>query len=221
MSSVHGQHVTSYSNENVKSFTTNDKSLNFLSKDIGKYFPKIYYFDIDNPNLQVLSKYDLQFFENTRVLILKRSKIEVIDSDLFDFTPKIHTLVLSNNLIKSVGHGAFDKMPNLSTLKFENNPCYSTIASNDRSAVLKNIPIINNNCNDQQAYHNIIIQNKISSVVQEAEIKNLKDEISIKDEKITALELSVEAEKKKNQCDDLIKKVEGLASTKDEKIMLK
>lgn len=121
---VTGNHQNRKNNTDVKFFESRGKILNYLPKNLDKFFKNIEAMYIWSSNLKEITNSDLKPFLNLKFLYLWDNDIQILKSDLFKNNPKIKLLYLSKNKIKKVEKGIFDNLLQLEELDFENNDCY-------------------------------------------------------------------------------------------------
>lgn len=95
----------------------------------------------------------IPFGSQLKTFHFRYNNLEVIEDDFFSENPNLEVIWLDGNKIKHVGNRVFETLPKLKTLIMSSNPCSQNDAYN-RPDVLKVIKIIQNSCNDLQAYKN-------------------------------------------------------------------
>jgi hypothetical protein len=124
ISEVRGQHLSGKGIDDVKSFISYTKTLNFFPQNLTKFFKNIDTVWIQASKLQEISKKDLkQFGRNLRNLWLDWNEIEVIEGNLFEFNPNLEHISLYKNKMVHIGSGAFDRLEKLRELNLKGNPC--------------------------------------------------------------------------------------------------
>lgn len=124
---IRGEHKIGKTDDDVKGIYSPNGRINFIPKDLIKFFKNIEHVWIGGTNIEVVTKEDF----------LKIGK-------------NLKTIVLSSNKIKHIETGAFEGMENLTMLDLTENPCTSNehIAREDHSKVLELIQSVEEKCKD-------------------------------------------------------------------------
>lgn len=125
---VEGNHAEGKTNGDVKAFGARDITIKYFPKDLQKFFPQVAIIDIENSELQEITREDVApFGSKLTTLFLAENEIENIEADTFTENTNLVSVSLNRNHIKYVGTGVFSKLSNLAVLQFEDNICFSLI----------------------------------------------------------------------------------------------
>jgi hypothetical protein len=133
---VSGIHANGKTNDDVKGIRIDNQALDFIPRDVNKYFKNIRGLHMDNTKLNFISKFDLRQFPELIYLTVTNNLIEFLEGDLFSYTTKIDFVVLDYNKITSVGANLFSGLKDLRTLRFHRNTCTSVATYNNPTEVL-------------------------------------------------------------------------------------
>lgn len=138
-----GEHKEGKINDDVKGIYSPNGRINFIPKDLTKFFTNIEHVWIGGADIEVITKEDFK----------KLGK-------------NLKTLVLSSNKIKHIENGAFDGMENLIWLELIENPCTSKqdFVRGDRSKVLDLIRSVESKCKDP---HLLTTTPKTSGIIRD------------------------------------------------------
>jgi Leucine-rich repeat (LRR) protein len=153
ITAVKTKHANGKTDDDVKGIYSPHGKINFIPKDLTKFFKNIEYIWIGGTDIKIIRKDDLK-----------------------EFWPNLKILVLSSNKIKHIETGAFDGMENLVRLELNNNPCTSNqdVARN-RSKVLDLIRNVEVKCKSLE----ISTTTKTPKVSSTTTVNPMKTEISL------------------------------------------
>jgi Leucine rich repeat len=134
---VSGNHASGKTNDDVKAIQIMNQALDFIPRDVNKYFKNIQGLSMWNAKLKVISKFDLQQFPELRSFYINGNPIEAVEGDLFSYTKKLRLVALENNKITSVGANLFSDLKDLRALFFQYNSCLSEYVSDNPTAALE------------------------------------------------------------------------------------
>lgn len=124
-----GQHQEGKTNLDVKGLSAAGKILNFIPKDIDKFFHNIIALTYSNANLTDIHEEDFKPFPNLRVLYISSNKIEVLEENLFRSNPSLGEISLSSNKIRHISVNTFSILKPLTYLYLTNNVCIDSLAT--------------------------------------------------------------------------------------------
>lgn len=142
---ISGSHLRGRTNEDVKSFNSGFKNVNFFPLGITKIFPNLESFDFQNSNLLEIRSSDLeQFGGNLKQIWLSGNKIEFLEENLFKFNLNLEVIDLHTNKIAYIDDGTFAGFSKLKALNLNSNPCI-----NRSEGVSDSILIAERECKDK------------------------------------------------------------------------
>jgi Leucine-rich repeat (LRR) protein len=134
---VSGNHASGKTNDDVKAIYIVNQPLDFIPRDVNKYFKNIQGLLMRETKVKFISKFDLQQFPELRSFYINGNPIEAVDGDLFSFTKKLSYVDLGSNKITSVGANLFSDLKDLRALYFYGNSCLSGYAHDNPTAALE------------------------------------------------------------------------------------
>lgn len=147
--SISGNHQPGMSNEDVRFFRTNGKTVNFMPRNLESFFPQLEVIQIMNSKLGIVTMDDFKpFGANLKKVWFNGNLISIVDADLFKHNPNLEFIAFFHTKVKHVENGAFDHLKKLTTLHFEANLCHNANAVNNRAGVLGLIEKIQEKCKD-------------------------------------------------------------------------
>lgn len=130
LTEVQGNHVEQLSDSDVQALIVyNEKTLNRLPQDIGKFFPKIQALLWTHGNITSLVAEDIEQMNKLVILVLSHNKIVTLSGDLFKNMPELLLIEFNNNLIEYVDKDLLHNGKNLDSADFRENPCIDTQAT--------------------------------------------------------------------------------------------
>lgn len=127
---VNGNHSSQQTNADVQALIVyNEKSLNRLPQNIGKFFPKIQALVWTHGNITSLVAEDLEQMNKLVILVLSHNKIVTLSGDLFKNMPELLLIEFNNNLIEHVDKDLLLNGKNLDSADFKENPCIDAAAT--------------------------------------------------------------------------------------------
>jgi Leucine-rich repeat (LRR) protein len=133
----------------VTVFRAYGQTMNYLPRDIEKFFPNIEAMLVQSCKLKEIKKQNLEAFPQLKNLYLASNDIEKLDDDLFVSNEKLLKIDLENNKIKFIGEETFKPLKNLNTLWLHNNQCISKEAVNDVNKFKELINEVKSLCRDE------------------------------------------------------------------------
>jgi Leucine rich repeat len=133
---VSGSHASGKTNDDVKAIRIEHQALDFIPRDVNKYFKNIQGLFMLYTKVKFISKFDLQQFPELRFFYINNNLIEFLDDDLFAYTTNLRLVALDSNKITSVGANLFSGLKDLRTLWFLSNPCLSEYVYDNPTAAL-------------------------------------------------------------------------------------
>lgn len=130
ISSVSGTHKSGHSNDNVDTFHSEGKIIQYFPQGIDKIFKHIKAIAIESANLKELHQSDLKPFTKLEFLSLWGNDIEVLEEGLFAFNPQIKLIELDSNKISHIHPDVFDHLTVLTDLRLTTNKCINKSAYN-------------------------------------------------------------------------------------------
>ncbi|KAG5676525.1 hypothetical protein PVAND_006353 [Polypedilum vanderplanki] len=126
---VTGQHYENNTNDDVKGIVSRRvRKLNYIPRNIEKFFKNIIAMDLSFSNIQAISQDDFKSFPNLEVLNLLENHITEILEDTFKYNLKLEIIILMDNDIYYIGSTTFNHLENLEILELTDNICISTYA---------------------------------------------------------------------------------------------
>jgi hypothetical protein len=188
--SVTGYHQGIKDNDQVIGFHSNKKNVQFIPKNLDKFFKNIKNIDIVYGRVKEIHQSDLKPFPKLVYCGFMDNDIEVIENDLFDFNPDLELVSFWNNQILIIGSAVFDKIPKLKWLYLDSNRCINMRSEGVPSLTKYIIRQAKYKCKDPETSSN----NKNYDVdfenleMVQAEINGLKENISSINKNIARLE---------------------------------
>lgn len=109
--------------ENVKKLSFTDNNIiNYMPKDISKYFPKIETLIIQHASLLEIYSKDLNGLIELKIIYLSYNKLQILPSDLFIHNKKLTSIDLKNNRLRVINGNVFDNLKYLVELEISGNP---------------------------------------------------------------------------------------------------
>lgn len=117
-----GQHQGLENNEDVIGFSIRKSpNLKMFPREVGKIFPNLKYFEIDNSSITTLTREDLLNFGHLQGLWMPKNHIVSLDSDLFVNVQGLRFLSFRQNKLKYVGANILTPLLNLQSANFCEN----------------------------------------------------------------------------------------------------
>lgn len=123
VTSITGQHQAGKTNADVKGLQITRKNLNFIPRDIDKFFPNIIALTFVAANLTEIHEEDFKPFPNLRVLWVWMNKIEVLEENLFRYNPLLGEISFSQNKLRHISVNTFSILKPLTYLYLMENSC--------------------------------------------------------------------------------------------------
>lgn len=124
-------------------------ALEFLPRDIQKFFPNLEKISISNTGLKIITSDNLRNFTKLKSLILRNNKLNELDYELLKFNPNIEEIDLSGNDLKYLGKNILKPLESLKKFDISNNICANETANNP-SEIRKLKIKLNENCRHPQ-----------------------------------------------------------------------
>lgn len=125
---VTGDHLSQYTNEDVRSLLITDQDLPFFPEGITAAFVNLKILSYDKANLLSINAQDLMQFPQLELLILNGNNLPYLESELFMYTPLLRLLYLDNDQIQHIGEGLLDNFVQLQQFSIGWNPCIHKFA---------------------------------------------------------------------------------------------
>lgn len=133
LSNVIGNHTSGKEDENVEALIVSDeKTLDKLPKDIGKFFPNMLALLWTYGALTSITADDLEQLPKLNILVLSHNKIVSLDESLFKHTPKLQLIEFNDNLIQHADKKLLATLKQLESAEFMENPCINMTANTSR-----------------------------------------------------------------------------------------
>lgn len=123
ITSSNGTHNSGKSNDDVRGFYIEYKTIHYFPKGINEIFKNLNGISIRNSHLKKIAQEDLSKFPNLVRLNLYNNNIEVVEEDLFKFNLKLKYISLSHNKIGKIHPKVFDHLNQLTILDLGYNEC--------------------------------------------------------------------------------------------------
>lgn len=128
---VQGKHMDKQSDADVEAIMVyNEKTLNRLPQDIGKFFPKLQALVWSHGNITSVVAEDIEQMKKLVILVLSHNKITSLGGDLFKNMPELLLIEFNNNLIEYVHKDCLINGKNLDSADFTENICVNSKAIN-------------------------------------------------------------------------------------------
>lgn len=122
VSKITGANTRNNSTLDVRYLKVDESVVLYLPSELGKFFPKIETFRIEQAKLREIHQKDLPF-ENLERFYAEGNDIQVLEKDLFKLTPKLKSISIKHNHLKHVDPNVFEHLSSLDFLSFTINPC--------------------------------------------------------------------------------------------------
>jgi len=149
VASVTTNHSNGQSNNDVEAFRIlKQKSIEFIPRDIGKFFPNLLAFEIISSGLRFLCRNDLKGMDNLIALNLPYNRITFITYQAFDNNLKLRSISFYENPIIYIAPGVFEILPECVNIHFEYSKCMPTdnVAERNQSSLKALIERIKKQC---------------------------------------------------------------------------
>lgn len=146
ITSVSGTHSFGKSNDDLRVFYINSKTVNYFPKGIEKTFKNLQGIELTNSSLQEITQSDVSVFPELVVLYLGFNCLQVLEQGLFDFNPKLKIINLFRNKISQIYPNVFDNLKQLFTLHLDENTCINTYAYRNATEVQSVIQQVKLSC---------------------------------------------------------------------------
>lgn len=136
----------------VKWLKIDSQTVNYLPKDLEKFFPNLEGIHIQHSHLKSIEKSDLKVFPKLKVIRLYGNDLQTLEEDLFNVNQNLVFIDLSDNKISSIEKNTFKTLSELKYLRFEDNKCLSTTVHAQTNTTALKIEIekfdelLKNNC---------------------------------------------------------------------------
>jgi Leucine rich repeat len=120
---VSQNHLSGKSDSDVKGITFNNQPMNFIPRNLSKYFKNIQGLEIQSASLKAVSKDDLQQFPDLRLIYFYNNLLKTLEDDLFSYNPKLQHINFSTNKITKVGPNLLGSLKCLRQAEFSCNIC--------------------------------------------------------------------------------------------------
>lgn len=119
---ITGEHIDGRSNEHVEAIWFRKALLEFFPQGLGKVFPALKYFQIENCRLKKISCQDLIGLERLEYFYLPMNELTSVPSDLFILMPNLKKISFYRNKLQVVGSKLMQRIaPNLIYADFGEN----------------------------------------------------------------------------------------------------
>jgi Leucine-rich repeat (LRR) protein len=115
-------HKAGRSNRDVRGIRSEGQEINFIPRDIDRFFPNIIALYLPNANIAEIYEEDFKPFPNLRMLWMMNNKIEVLEEHLFRNNPNLGEIAFNDNQLRQVSLNTFSIL-RLSYLYLNRNPC--------------------------------------------------------------------------------------------------
>jgi hypothetical protein len=136
---ITGIHLSGKTNDDVQAIIFRDQNLDYVPKNITKFFKNNINFQIIGTSLKEISKFDLQQFPDLTYCGIRYNYLETIDGDLFSFTPKLVFIRIEGNRITNVGPNFLINLKYLQSIDFSRNQCLNYDSVNDTPDKIANL----------------------------------------------------------------------------------
>lgn len=170
ITAVTGQHQAGKSHADVKGFATEGKIVNFVPKDIEKFFPNIIALTFANANINEIHEDDFKPFPKLRAVFMMNNQVRELERNLFRNNPSMGEIKLNNNKIEHV-ENAFDNLPQLTFLFLNENICINAEAWSTEK-VVNLVKQVREKCSS-----NNVETCEVRNQRLESAIENLKSEV--------------------------------------------
>ena len=97
---IKGAHKQNKSNNDVKCIYFKNKTVRYIPRDIGKFFPNLKTLQITQCNLKEISRDDFQWLESLEELFLSENQLKSLPDDLFINMPNLKQIDFSLNQLE-------------------------------------------------------------------------------------------------------------------------
>lgn len=122
VSKITGANTKNNATADVRYLKVEESVVLYLPSDLGKFFPKLETFRMENAKLREIHQKDLPFV-NLERFYAEGNDIQVLEKDLFKLTPKLKSISFKHNHLKHVDPKVFDHLSALEFLSVTINPC--------------------------------------------------------------------------------------------------
>lgn len=157
----------------VKSLNFESTTINYIPKEITKFFPNLERIRIYNSNLKSIEMADLNPFSKLKELELNHNQLELLPSDLFEFNQQLRYINFDYNSLKLVGENLLTSLQNLDKAKFQGCNCISDY-ENSKSSIPTMIANLRSQCSSPEKFKNIICSKDIQQLCRLNFKKNFK-----------------------------------------------
>ncbi|KAL7035926.1 hypothetical protein ACKWTF_008626 [Chironomus riparius] len=114
-------YIQEKSNDQVVGFHSNGKNVQYVPKNLDKYFKNIKNIDIVHGRVKGIHQSDMKPFPKLVYCGFMDNDIEILENDLFDFNPDLQLVSFWNNKILIIRAAVFEKLPKLTWLYLDLN----------------------------------------------------------------------------------------------------
>jgi len=188
--SITGFHQSFKDNDQVIGFHSNGKNVQYIPKNLDKFFKNIKNIDIVYGRVKEIHQSDLKPFPKLVYCGFMDNDIEIIENDLFDYNPDLELVSFWNNKIFIIGSTAFDKLPKLNWLYLDSNRCINMRSEGVTSLTKYIIRHAKHKCKDPEISTNYKTDDQDFENLEmvQATINELKKNISSINDQIANLE---------------------------------
>jgi Leucine-rich repeat (LRR) protein len=123
ITSVRGGHMSDKNDDSVKAFIADDKYIQYIPRNLAKFFKNLLAIKINRGYLVELSPEVFAEMPQLRYLDFDKNSIEILETDLFKFNPRLQRIWLEKNKIKGIDGQLFDGMTALDDVDLSENKC--------------------------------------------------------------------------------------------------
>jgi hypothetical protein len=145
VTSASGSHMPSMSHTDVKGFSSQSKTINFMPRGLNDVFPNLIGVSINDAGMKEIRQSDLKQFPRLRYLYLYKNAITIVERELFKFNPELEHIGLDDNKISQIHPTVFDHLNKLSELSLDLNVCINAYATG-RSHVVNLLRSVKQEC---------------------------------------------------------------------------
>lgn len=133
---VSQNHLPGKTDDDVKMITFYEQRIDFIPRDINKYFKYLDGIDIVSCPIKSFTKDDLKPFPKLKYFALAHGLLTAINGDVLMYSPALLRFYVAANQITNIGPGIFDHSSKLYTIVFQNKLCINSNADNNREDVI-------------------------------------------------------------------------------------
>lgn len=131
-------HLTDKTNDDVLNVIIGDKTVKFIPRHLGAFFPNLESLNMLNSGVEEISRVDLAGMPKLKQLYMESNLITVLENDLFKRNPQLKWISFHDNPIAHVGLDTFKNLDKLVSINLNGNAnsCHNYYSDNNRAATV-------------------------------------------------------------------------------------